>query len=712
LPAIRFRLLGRVDIAGPPGLDAEAVLARPKLVALMSYLASATPPGLHRRDTLVGLLWAEMDQEHARGALRQSLYHLRRFLGSDVVLTRGDEEVGLATDRLRSDVVAFEEALTRNAREEALDIYRGGLLEGFHLTDAAMFERWLDGRREDLQREAHRAAWSLAQDAEEAGDHPVAAHWARRALRLATHDEAVLRQVIGLLDRIGDRAGAVREYEAFARKLREDLDLEPDPETREVVEGIRSRQERPEVTASTGAPAGKPQSAPVESDRDRDPADEQPKPSPTSIAVLPFVNMGADPEEEYLGDGVAEEITTALAKVTALSVAARTSAFAFKGRNVDVRTLGGELGVATVLEGSVRRSGDRLRITAQLVKTVDGYHLWSERFDRGTEDVFAIQDEIAQSVVAALKVILTDTERHSLGRMPTSSARAYEYYLRGRHYLRQTRRRSLEYARAMFTQAIAVDPDFALAHAGIADCSSLLHVYYPSAESAVEQAEEASRRAVELGPDLPETHASRGFALSQQRRFDQAAREFEAAIRLDPGQFDARYWFGRQCFQRGLHQEAARWFESAASVREDYQARFFAAQSYEALGDSESAHAAYHRALEVVRRHIELYPDDPRAATMRAVASCRIGDRPEGMRWAERALEIDPEDAGVRYNVACLYALEGERDRALKTLEECVGLGFTNLEWIAQDPDLACLKDDDRFRRLVAEVRQPRPSRR
>jgi adenylate cyclase len=305
-----------------------------------------------------------------------------------------------------------------------------------------------------------------------------------------------------------------------------------------------------------------------------------------------------------------------------------------------------------------------------------------------------------------LKVILTDTEMHSLKRMPTSSVRAYEYYLRGRHYLHQTRRQSLEYARAMFTQAIAVDPDFALAHAGIADCSSLLLVYYPSAEAALDQADEASRRAVELGFDLPETHASRGFALSQQRRYDEAAAEFKESIRLDPGQFDARYHFARQCFQRGLHAEAARWFEEASSIREDYQASFFAAQSYEAMGNPATAVEAYRRALDVVRRHTDLYPDDPRAATMRAVASCRVGDRPEGMRWAERALEIDPEDAGVRYNVACLYALEGELELALKTLEDCVRLGFGNLEWIAQDPDMAPLRNDDRFKRLVGEVRR------
>lgn len=703
MPATRLRLLGRADIAGPPGIDAGAVLARPKLLALLSYLSAATPAGFHRRDTLVGLLWGEMDQERARAALRQSLYHLRNSLGSGVLSTRGDEEVGLAVDLFGCDVASFEEALARGAAEEALDVYRGDLLEGFHISGAPMFERWLDLRRDDLRRQARRAAWKLATDAQAAGAPAAAAHWARRSLQLAPLDEAVLGQVIGLLDRVGDRAGAVREYEVFAKRLREDLDLEPAPETRALVDDIRTRPAPPTPPAASNIGDGGTRVASLVPSGEQEGAhvDEGTAPPPTSIAVLPFVNMSSGPEDEYLSDGLAEEITNALTKVKALQVASRTSAFAFKGRSVDVRGIGKELGVATVLEGSVRKAGGRLRITAQLVKAADGYHLWSERFDRGTDDVFAIQDEIAQKVASALKVILTDRERHALARMPTSNVRAYEYYLRGRHYLHQTRRRSLEYAREMFAQAIAVDPDFALAHAGVADCSSLLHVYYPSVESALEQGELASRRAVELDPDLPEAHASRGFALSQQGRYDEAAVEFRTAIELDAGQFDARYHYARQCFQRGALAQAAALFEDAAGVREDYQARFFAAQSYEAMGERDHALEAYQRALEVARRHLELCPDDPRAATMRAVASCRIGQREEGMRWAERALAIDPEDAGVRYNVACLYAVEGERDRAFATLQECIEMGFGNLEWIAQDPDLASLRDDVRFQRLV-----------
>jgi tetratricopeptide (TPR) repeat protein len=339
----------------------------------------------------------------------------------------------------------------------------------------------------------------------------------------------------------------------------------------------------------------------------------------------------------------------------------------------------------------------------QLIDARSGYHLWSSMYERPMRDVFSIQDEIAQSVVQALRVILTDAERHALARVPTTDPTAYEYYLRGRQFFHQARKKSLEYARELFTRAIQADPEFALAHAGIADCSSLLHMYYPSAEPELQRADESSRRALELDPDLAEAHAARGFALFQLKRHDEAAAEFQTAIRLDPAQFEARYFYARQCFQLGQLTEAAYWFEEAARVQENHEARFFAAQAHEAEGRHEEALVAYRTALEVVERHQRLHPDDPRAATIRAVALCRLGIPKEGLEWARRALEIDPEDAGVRYNVACLYALEGEHDQALDSLETCVKLGFGNFEWISRDPDLASLHGNERFQALVRE---------
>jgi len=431
----------------------------------------------------------------------------------------------------------------------------------------------------------------------------------------------------------------------------------------------------------------------------------EPRPGATppalqSIAVLPFANL-AGAEEEFFCDGITEEITTALAKFVDLKVASRTSAYAYKRRHEDVRSIGRSLGVATVLEGSIRRDGKRLRVTAQLISVADGYHLWSERFDREMADVFAIQDEIASSIARALEIVLSDRELNSLERIPTSNLRAYESYLRGRQFFRETRKKSLAYAREMFQQAIAADGEYALAHAGLADCCAMTAMYYPPGTAELEEADAASRRALELSPDLPEAHASRGFVLWQLGRLEEAVAEFETAIRLDPKQFEARYFYARASFQRGDIARAARLFEDAAQVREDYQARFFAAQSYAALGRAEEAQVAYARAFDVAEEHLALNPDDPRAATMCAVAACRTGRPEEGLAWARRAVEVDPTDAGVRYNVACLFALEGRADEAIASLDEAFRHGFGNREWIANDPDLESLRGDPRFQRFL-----------
>lgn len=433
----------------------------------------------------------------------------------------------------------------------------------------------------------------------------------------------------------------------------------------------------------------------------RDCGSAAPVPETHSVAVLPFVCMTPGGEEEFLGDGLAEEIINALARVRALRVAARTSSFAYKGKQTDIRQIGHALGVRAVLEGSVRRAGDQLRITVQLVDVADGCPLWSERYDRAMRDVFAVEDEIARSVARALRIILHEAEHRALTRVPTTNMDAYEAYLRGRQYFHERRKRSLRYARLLFRRAVDLDPRFALAHAGIADCCSLLHMYYPSAAREVERADRESAIALDLEPDSPEAHAARAFALFQLGRADDAAAEFQTAIRLDPQQFDARYFHARLCFQNGALADAARWFEDACRVRDDFEARFFAAQSYEAQGLHEEAQAAYERALASARRHLELHPDEPRAATMRAVSLCRLGDTAQGLDWARRALELDPADAGVRYNVACLYALEGLREEALTCLEDCVRLGFWNREWIRRDPDLASLRGDPRYEALL-----------
>ncbi len=427
--------------------------------------------------------------------------------------------------------------------------------------------------------------------------------------------------------------------------------------------------------------------------------------SAKSIAVLPFSNMSADPENEYFTDGIAEEIINALSKIQTLRVASRTASFALKGKNEEIAEIGRKLKVSTFLEGSVRKMGNRLRITAQLVNVADGYHLWSERYDREMEDVFAIQDDISQAIVKALRVILSEDEKKAIGKSRTDNVKAYEFYLRGRQFL-EDRRKSLEFARQMFKRATEEDPEYALAYAGIANCCSLLYENHDARESNLRQAEAASARALELEPDLADAHLARAMALwLNKRSFAEAEAEFERAMRLDPKLFEAPYFYGRACHSHGKFAEAVRLFERAALIRpEDYLTPNFLALSYRSLGrDDESRIAAQH-GLKLAEEHLELNPDDARAYNLAGSILAQFGERERALEYARRAAQIDPDDTIMLYNAACTYALLGEHEDALVALEKALDKGYGHREWIEHDPDFASLRDTPRFKAILAAM--------
>jgi serine/threonine protein kinase/Flp pilus assembly protein TadD len=427
--------------------------------------------------------------------------------------------------------------------------------------------------------------------------------------------------------------------------------------------------------------------------------------STKSIAVLPFVNMSADPENEYFSDGIAEEIINALSKVQALQVAARTSAFAFKGKNEDIGAIGRKLKVATVLEGSVRKAGNKLRVTAQLINVADGYQLWSERYDRQLEDVFAIQDEIAGNIVKALRVVLSEDEKRAIERAPTENVQAYEYYLRGRQYFHQFRRTGMQSARRMFERAIEVDPRFALAHAGLADCCAFLYMYWDGSKANLDGADSASRKALELDPELAEAHASRGFALALNRQYQEARPEFETAIRLNPKLYEAHYLYARALFQEGRPEDAVHEYEAASRVRpEDYQAILLMATPLHTLGRHAEAKQALRQGLQVAERHLELNPDDARALCLGAAALIQIGNRDRALDWARRASALDPTDPGILYNVACVYSVGDMKDDALTCLDKAIQNGFGHREWLVNDSDLDAIRDDARFQALLQKL--------
>jgi serine/threonine protein kinase/Tfp pilus assembly protein PilF len=424
--------------------------------------------------------------------------------------------------------------------------------------------------------------------------------------------------------------------------------------------------------------------------------------SAKSVAVLPFANMSTDAENEYFADGMAEEIINALTKIDALRVASRTSAFAFKGKNEDIGEIGRKLKVSTVLEGSVRKMGNRLRITAQLVNVADGYHLWSERYDREMEDVFAIQDDISQAIVKALRVILSEGEKKQIEKQRAVNVEAYDFYLRGRQYYHQLRRKSLEYARQMFNRAIEIDPEYARAWAGVADSCSMLYMYFDAREFNIRQADIASHKALELEPDLAEAHVARGLAVSLSKHFDEAEQQFSTAMRLDPKLFEAAYYYARALKTQGRYEEAVKLFERAATLRpEDVQSYPFMAQCYLAMGLKTEAEATLRRAVRQIEQRLALTPDDARASNLGAGVYSMLGDSEKALEYADRSLAIDPEDPMLLYNVACTYANVGRADDALSCLERAVDKGFGHKEWIEHDSDLDSIREHPRFQAIA-----------
>ncbi|MGH8494810.1 MAG: TPR end-of-group domain-containing protein [Gammaproteobacteria bacterium] len=415
-----------------------------------------------------------------------------------------------------------------------------------------------------------------------------------------------------------------------------------------------------------------------------------------STAVLPMVNMSGDPENEYFSDGISEEIIRLLARRPDLRVVSRTSSFSFKGTGLDVRSIAAKLGVDTVLEGSVRRAGTRVRIVAQLIDAANDTHLWSDSYDREVQDIFAVQDDIARRIVDAMSLSSGSIIRSDVA---TENISAYDYYLRGRQYFQQLTGKSLFLAREMFRRAIEIDPAYVQALAGAAYAASMIAQWVDHSRKYLDEGEEASRRALALAPDAAEAQVARGFALSMNGEYAAAAEHFELAIKLDPLLYEAWYLYGRSRFAEGHLDHATRlWVRAHAVQPEEFQAVSLRGMALEALGRRDEGRQAMLESVQLIKRHLELNPGDLRALGFGAGALISVGRRPEGLAMVERSLELAPDDSAVLHNAACVYAQAGDGDRALELMERRLKEGGTMLrDWLEHDPDFHSMRNDPRF---------------
>jgi len=426
-----------------------------------------------------------------------------------------------------------------------------------------------------------------------------------------------------------------------------------------------------------------------------------------SIAVLPFNNMSGDPEQEYFSDGITEDIITDLSKVSGLSVIARHSSFSYKGKPLKVQQIGRELGVDFMLEGSVRKAAARVRVTGQLVNCKKGSHVWAERFDRDLTDIFAIQDEITHAIVEQLKVRLLPQEREAVEQIPTENIEAYTYCLRGRDFYRRYIKHYLQLGRRMFAKAVELDPLYARAYAGMADCDSFLRYYYRfdiSTDSILALAD----KALSLDEALPEVHASRGFALLLAHRPDEAVAEFERAIALDPSSFEAHYLYGRLCHGQGKVEKTAALFERAAEINpDDLNVPTFLTHVYRSLGRDEARQRWARRTVEIAERQLALYPDDARPPCMGIEGLIELGETNRAREWISRALALEPDDPTVQYNVACGLTKLGELEWALDLLEHSLRNAPPEMiSWVKHDADLDSLRNHPRYQEILELIEQ------
>ncbi len=422
-----------------------------------------------------------------------------------------------------------------------------------------------------------------------------------------------------------------------------------------------------------------------------------------SVCVLPFANMSGDPEQEYFSDGITEDIITDLSKVSALAVVSRNTAFTFKAKHIDVAQVARQMNVSHVLEGSVRKSGNRVRITAQLIDGATDSHLWAERFDRNLDDIFALQDEIAEAIVKALKLQLLPAEKQAIEQRSTTNPEAYKLYLMARQYNATGNSRHRDITVRLCQRAVEIDPEYARAWALLA---------ISQANKRLVNLEEgdlgwpAAERALALQPDLAEAHAAKGRILGDAGRYEEAASEHATALRLDPDGYEVNAAAARCYIGMRRNKDAIGCLEkAAAAIETDFWALGMAIQCYEAVGDVDGAKSAARRCLERVEKAIVAEPDHGLAIGWGVSALVALKEVDRAKEWTARAMLLDPDNMNLNFNLACNMVSLGETDMAIKLLAPVITRAQRqNLLWFASDTTLDPIRSDPRYVALVAEA--------
>jgi DNA-binding SARP family transcriptional activator/TolB-like protein/Tfp pilus assembly protein PilF len=775
---IRLRTFGGVDLKDSGGDELRSLLTQPKRVALLAYLALANSSGFRRRDTVVSLLWPDLDEAHARSALRQALTFLRRTLGDGVVVTRGEEEIGVDAALLECDAVAFRRAYGASRFEDAMSLYHGDFLDGFHVTDAAPeFQMWVEGERSELRQGAADSAWALAEGARRVGNRTAAVALARKAAAFAPDDEGCLTRLIVFLDDVGDRAGAISTYEEFAERLKQEYEAEPAPETQSLIQRVRARRlpsenlvtasasplppphgedtdarpESPSARVLAGAPAGTRASIQSRSllflsiggliaiggylvaftDRLRETDWAR-----YTVAVLPLQDLSGDTSRRYIANGLTDQLITELAQSAALRVINSRTMLLYRDSAATPRDVAQRLHADAVVFGTFQQVGDTAHVAIQLVRSRDERAVWGQTFSGTRADVLHIQGEVARMLIRRLRSDALPRLANTTNARPVRSE-AIDLYVKGRFWWNERGRANLLKSIDLFTQALDVDPDFALAYSGMADAYVQLGYGSLLAPSdAFPKAKAAAHRALDLDSTLAEPHASLGFVeMYYDWNWLAAEREFKRALALNPSYATGHEWFGLFLSAMGRYKEALEQ-EAQAQDLDPLSAAVVGTQGWvlHYAGRQDDAEQTLKIALRMSpafslghlylgRVHQAKGHLDSAMTEYAAVGPLRgwapsiagegyvyglLGKTSEARRTLAQMDSMSRAGQYVTaYAKAIVHVAMGEKDSAFVLLERGVRERTHWLVWLNRDRRWAPLQGDPRFATLVREVGLP-----